>query len=137
MGEVNVEITLKNSADLAMVRIGEMPEQNVRSVTVNAVVDTGAMTLVIGEDLRKELGLAVIETRTATLAGGSKVNCNLAEPVDIIWKNRTALIRPWVLPGEKNVLLGVIPLEEMDVMVDPVNNRLVGIHGDEAIAVIR
>jgi len=68
---------------------------------------------------------------------GSKAYCNIAEPVEICWKNRISVIRPWVLPDEKEVLLGVIPLEEMDVMVDPVNNALVGIHGDDIVGRLR
>jgi hypothetical protein len=39
--------------------------------------------------------------------------------------------RPWVVPGAKEVLLGAIPLEDMDLMVDPVRQQLVGVHGDE------
>ena len=137
MGEVNVEITLQNSADLKKFSDGALTEQNVRSAVVTAVVDTGAMTLVIGEKLRSNLGLTVVGSRPVTLAGGTKTFCSVAEPVQINWKNRTSVIRPWVLPDEEEVLLGVIPLEEMDLMVDPVNNTLVGIHGDEVIALIR
>ena len=133
MGEVNVEITIRNGADMVLASNGHIIEQNIRSATVTAVVDTGAMSLVIGDELRSKLGLAIVESRTVSLAGGSKAYCNVAEPVQIRWKNRVSVIRPWVLPDEKEVLLGVIPLEEMDVMVDPVNNTLVGIHGDEII----
>jgi len=91
------------------------------------------MTLVIGDELQKKLGLAIIKSRTVTLAGGVKATCDVAEAVEIWWKNRVSLIRPLVLPNEKEVLLGVIPLEEMDLMVDPVNNTLVGVHGDEIV----
>ena len=133
MGEVRVELTLKNGADQVLVSNGHITEQNIRSVVVAAVVDTGAMSLVIGDELRKRLGLAVVETRTVSLAGGSTAYCMIAEPVEIHWKNRKSLIRPWVLPNEKEILLGVIPLEEMDLMVDPVNNTLVGVHGDEIV----
>ena len=137
MGEVNVELTLKNGADLTLVSNGHITEQNVRTMTVNAIVDTGAMTLVIGDELRKKLGLEIIKSRTATLAGGSSIHCDIAEAVEVHWKDRTAFIRPWVLQNQHEVLLGVIPLEEMDLMVDPVNNTLVGVHGDEYVAVIR
>jgi hypothetical protein len=34
------------------------------------------------------------------------------------------------------VLLGAIPLEDMDLMVDPVNQRLVGVHGDEQLGML-
>ena len=137
MGEVNVELTLKNGADIVRVSDGTMTEQNVRSVTVTALVDTGAMLLVIGEELRKKLGLGTLESRTVDLAGGLTTSCNIAEPVEINWKNRKSLIRPMVLQDEEEVLLGVIPLEEMDLMVDPVNKTLVGIHGEDSMGKIR
>ena len=137
MGSVLAEITLRNGADIILAHKGHITEQNIRSFTVTALVDTGAMTLVISEELRKKLGLAVIGTRTVTLAGGSKTSCDVAEPVQICWKDRTSLIRPWVMPDEEDILLGVIPLEEMDLIVDPINQMLVGAHGDEMMGMIK
>ena len=46
-------------------------------------------------------------------------------------------VRPWVVPDEDEVLLGVIPLEEMDLIVDPVNRLLIGAHGDEMMGRIK
>ena len=137
MGSVIAEITLRNGADIIRASDGHIPEQNIRSLTVTALVDTGAMTLVINKELQKKLGLAVIGTRTVTLAGGSKSSCDVVEPVQICWKDRTSLIRPLVMPNEEDILLGVIPLEEMDLIVDPVNKKLVGAHGDEMMGMIK
>ncbi len=136
MGTVFTEITLKNGTDLVLVQNGHITEQNVRSVTVNALVDTGALTLVINEKICRELGLSIVGTRTAFLAGGIETPCNITETVHIYWKNRDAACRAWVLPGEEHILLGAIPLEEMDLAVDPVNQKLFGIHGDEPIGMI-
>jgi hypothetical protein len=44
--------------------------------------------------------------------------------------------QPWVLPGMKEILLGAIPLEDMDLIVDPVDQKLVGKHGDEPVGEI-
>jgi clan AA aspartic protease len=137
MGEVSAEITLKNGADLILAGKGHISEQNIRSVTVTAVVDTGATTLVISENLRKKLGLATVGIRPVTLAGGSKASCDVTEPVQICWKNRTSSVRAWVMPDEDEVLLGVIPLEEMDLIVDPGNRSLVGAHGEEMMGRIK
>jgi len=137
MGSVFAEITLKNGGDLTLLRKGHITEQNIRSVSITALVDTGATTLVIGEDLRKQLGLDVVDTYTVTLAGGTEAPCNVTEPVQICWKNRTSSVRAWVLPDEEQVLLGVIPLEEMDLIVDPVKQSLVGAHGDKVMGLIK
>ena len=135
MGKVFAEITLKNSGDITNVGRGLMSESDVRSLSVTALVDTGAMTLTINEEMRQKLGLSIEGTRTASLAGGAKMECKITEPVRIYWKNREALIRPMVLPNG-GVLLGLLPLEEMDLIVDPVRHELVGAHGDEIFTFI-
>jgi hypothetical protein len=42
----------------------------------------------------------------------------------------------WVIPNAKEILLGAIPLEDMDLMVDPAGRKLVGAHGDEPLGMI-
>jgi clan AA aspartic protease len=100
------------------------------------VVDTGAGTLVISEAVQKELGLRTEHVRESTLANGEKVVCKIAEAVKVYWKDRSMACEPWVLPGAKEVLLGAIPLEDMDLMVDPKNLKLVGVHGDQPLGMI-
>jgi predicted aspartyl protease len=51
MGNVFAEITVKNVGDIALAQAGYIVEDNVRSVTLTAVVDTGATTLVINEEI--------------------------------------------------------------------------------------
>ena len=137
MGSVLAEITLRNGGDIILARYGHITEKNIRSFSVTALVDTGATTLVIGDDLRERLGLAITKTHTVTLAGGSEASCGITEPVEICWEDRTSSVRAWVLPGEEQVLVGVIPLEEMDLIVDPINQKLVGAHGNKAMGLIK
>ena len=137
MGTVYTEITLKNGSDLVRLQDGSITDKDVRSLTVEALVDTGAMTLVINENICQTLGLSIEDTRTAYLAGGGGIPCKITEPVHIYWKNRDASCRAWVLPGGNDILLGVIPLEEMDLAVDLTKRELYGIHGDEVIAMIK
>jgi hypothetical protein len=67
------------------------------------------------------------------LANGEKVTCKIAAPVEVTWKNRSMVCEPWVVPGAKEVLLGAIPLENMDLIVDPKNQKLIGAHGEQAL----
>ena len=136
MGTVYAEITLKNVGDLVRIKEGLIKEQNVRETLVNAVVDTGTMHLVISEAICKKLDLEIQEIKEATLANNAKEICKIAEPVEIHWKQRKSVCRPWVLQGMDEALLGVIPLEDMDLIVDPVKQELVGRHGDKEIGVI-
>jgi len=131
MGTVKAEITLKRSSDVANALSGLIPEKDVHTVTVQATVDTGAMTLIINEEMRERLGLGVTDRKFVRVADGHRVECMLTEPVEIYWKNRSSVENAIVIPGAPEVLLGVRPLEGLDLMVDPVNLKLVGVHGDE------
>jgi clan AA aspartic protease len=132
MGNVFAEITVKNVGDIIKVKDGIIAEKDVRSVMMTAIVDTGATTLVINEEIFKQLGVSVMETRNINVAGGGKVLCKVTDPVHIYWKNRFASVNAVVMP-EGKPLLGVIPLEFMDLIVDPIRQELVGANGDEAL----
>jgi len=133
MGETRVDITLRNVSDETRLKDGVISDKDVRSIQVRALVDTGAVSIVINEDICQKLGLQIEGMRFATLAGGGKVNCKITEGVRICWKDRNAICQAVVLPdGEP--LLGVIPLEFMDLIVDPVAEQLVGAHGDRIVS---
>ncbi|MDR2053734.1 MAG: clan AA aspartic protease [Treponema sp.] len=137
MGTVYAEITLKNTGDSIKVRDGIIPEKEVRGTTVRALVDTGAGTLVINEEVRQKLGLRIKGLRRAELADGAKQVYQVTEPVEVQWKDRESTCRALVLPGSKEVLLGVIPLEDMDLIVDPASQELKGAHGDEVVCLVK
>ena len=136
MGATYAEITLRNVIDVADARRGYIKETEIRQMIVRSLADTGAGTLVITEAIQKELGLKTELIRESTVANGLKVACKIAEQVEVSWEDRSMVCRPWVLPGAERVLLGAIPLEDMDLMVDPIHQRLVGVHGDKPLCEI-
>jgi clan AA aspartic protease len=137
MGLVYAEITLKNATDVESVIRGYIKEPEVRETTVTALVDTGAGTLVINEAVRKKLGLRIDGFRRSTLADGGKSHYQVTEPVRVSWKDRNTSCPALVLPDAEDVLLGAIPLEDMDLMVLPATQQLAGIHGDEILCTIK
>ena len=132
MGTVYAEITLKNAIDNGNYDRGLIKEEDVRSITVTAIVDTGAMSLVITEELRQKLGLAIRGEKPVLIANGQRMSGKITEPVEICWKNRFSSQNAVVIPGAEKVLLGAIALEDMDLIVNPVTRELVGAHGDIA-----
>ena len=136
MGMVHAEITLKNARDIISFREGNTKEDDIRNVTVTAVVNTGSMNLCITEELCTKLGLAYWGEKFAVVANGERIRCKVTEPVEVHWKNRDTVVPAMVIPGAKHILLGAIPLEGMDLMVNPVDQELVGVHGDEVIFMI-
>jgi len=137
MGTVVAEITLKNAYDVMNAHRGIIGSADIHQTTVEAVVDTGAMTLIINDKLCRDLGLEILGTKETRMANNMKETIRVAETVEIHWKDRSMTCRPWVLSGTEDVLLGVIPLEDMDLIVDPARETLAGAHGDEPLGFIR
>jgi len=130
MGMIQTEITLRNAADENKASEGLIREQEIRSITVTAAVDTGAASLVISENLREKLGLRIVEERSVKLADGRRTACKLTEAVEVHWKDRHWPCAAVVIPNAETVLLGAIPLEGMDLMINSKTQELVGVHGD-------
>jgi len=131
MGLVRTEITLKNAEDLLRVKDGLMPEQKIRQVTVNALVDSGAWTLVINESTREQLGLEAERVAPGILADGTKSMYKVIGPLEIAWKDRFYIGEALVVPNAEENLLGAIPLEALDLTINPRTEQVVGAHGDE------
>jgi len=135
MGTFMEKITLENSRDRAFAESGYIKENQIRILEVEAMPDTGAWMLIINEEIRQQLGLETVDHADTTLADGTTAVNDLTEAVEIRWKNRKTIQQAVVIPGAREVLLGALPLEGMDLCVDPVNHRLVGVHGDKPVCI--
>ncbi len=125
MGLVYAEIELISGDDLALHRRGFLPESQIKRLTVNALVDSGAYMLAINHQIKAQLDLAVLDVQVAELADGTQVKLEVVGPVEVRFQNRSTTVRAMVLPGDAEVLLGSIPLEDLDVVIDPRQQRLV------------
>ena len=133
MGHVNTQITLKNLDDIKQAKKGNLAKEKIRQATIDVMVDTGATMLVINKELFQQLGLDAAEEREITLANDKKETCTITEPIEIHWENRSIAMPAVVIEDASEFLLGVIPLEGMDLIVDTVNHRLIGAHGDHPV----
>jgi clan AA aspartic protease len=133
MSIIHTEITLKNAVDVSIVSNGIVKDYQIRQTTVQALVDTGSWTLVINEAIRDELGLQIIGTDSGTLADGTKESFNVAGPLEVIWKDRRTICVALVLPSADEVLLGAIPLEALDLTINPRKEEIIGAHGDQPL----
>jgi clan AA aspartic protease len=87
------------------------------SVEVSALADTGAVHLCIPEHLAIQLSLAELERREVVLADGHRRSVPYVGPVEVRFKNRRCFTGAMVLGNE--VLLGAIPMEDMDLVLRP------------------
>ena len=136
MGTFKEEITLENIIDRGLAQRKYIDETQIRTLTVEALPDTGAWTLVINEDIRQKLGLTIQGSSNSTLADGKASTYPITESVKIQWKDRNIELPAVVVAEAKEVLLGALPLEGMDLIVDPVHKRLAGAHGDQPLHVL-
>lgn len=111
MGLVNARIILKNP------RIPELEQ-----LEVEALVDTGAVHLCIPEHIRIQLELEEIDKKDVTLADGSEKLVSYVGPIEIRFKNRVGFAGALVMGDQ--VLLGAIPMEDMDLVVIPKTRTL-------------
>ena len=119
MGFIKAKIEIANSFDMGTARRGKMKKEDIRMQEIDVLVDTGAYNLSINENLVAQLWLEIIGSQSFELADGEIKKFDVAEPVEIRFKNRTTSCNPIVLPGNTEMILGCIPLEDMDVLIDP------------------
>jgi len=124
MGYVHAEIQLTNEDDLAFHRRGWAAENEIRRVTTTALVDSGAFDLIINKEVQEQLQLPVLGKRPVRLADESIVEVDIVGPVEVRFETRTTTVRALVMPDTEEVLLGAIPLEGLDVIIDPLRERL-------------
>ena len=124
MGYVYAEIQLTNEDDLAFNRRGSLPESEIRRVTIRAMVDSGAYDLILNQEIQEQLKLPVLGTRLVKLADETIVEVDIVGPVEVRFETRATTVRALVIPDTEEVLLGAIPLEGLDVIIDPLRERL-------------
>lgn len=125
MGLVYAEIDLLNGGDVYLQRKKLIDEKEVKRVTINALVDSGAYMLTINENVRAQLDLPFIEKQFGRLADETLLKLDVVGPVEVRFENRRTTVDAIVMPGNAEALLGSIPIEDMDVLIDPKQQKLV------------
>lgn len=126
MGKVVVPAVLENLEDLFRVRAGELRPEEVRRVEVtDALVDTGAVMLSLPKRLVEQLGLIPFRNRTVRTVGGI-VQTTIYRAVQLNVQGREFICDIAEIPDDCPVLIGQIPLEGLDFVVDPIGQRLIG-----------
>ena len=112
MGSVYADIKLQNP---------RLPD--LKPIEVKSLVDTGAIMLIIPEKIASQLNLEEQELREATTADGNVTKVPYAGPIEVIFEDRHCYVGALVMGDE--VLLGAVPMEDMDLIVSPAHRKLV------------
>ena len=113
MGIVRAELNLSNPLKPAL-----------NSLAVSALVDTGALHLCIPEHVAIQMGYSLDQTemREVMTADGRKHLCPYVGPIQLGFKKRSCFVGALVLGDE--VLLGAVPMEDMDLVVIPATRTI-------------
>ena len=133
MGRVIVQARIENLSDVYLVDSGILTPDRIRVVEVDdALVDTGASTLSIPTSLIAKLGLRPVRQRLARTSAGV-VNVQMYDGVRLTIQGRECILDVIEVPDDCPVLIGQIPLEALDFVVDMPGQRLIGNprHGGE------
>jgi len=124
MGKVLVEVTVTNRADQILAERGVIPEDEIRSIVLQDVlVDTGATTLCLPSEFIARLGLSLLkEVDVATAQGISKAR--IFQDARLSLCGREGTFECLELPGGRDPLIGVIPLEALGLEPDLHNQTL-------------
>ena len=111
MGFVHVEVSLSN------------PRTDDPPLHATALVDTGALHLCLPESLARQMDLPFDRFRRVTYADGRSMEAPYVGPIRIEVGDRECFVGAMVFGDE--VLLGAIPMEDMDLLVDPARRKVV------------
>jgi clan AA aspartic protease len=125
MGLIKKKVKISNMEDLFKKKSGLISPDKVRSVEVEAIIDSGARMLCLPEDLVEKLGLETVDKKTVVYANGRKEIKKIGSAVILeIMERKTACQVLIESPGAP-VLLGHIPLEDLDFVIDMSKEDLV------------
>ncbi len=135
MGRVLTEAKIENLKDLWAVEQGIRAPDQARSMTLtDAVVDTGATLLSMPSALIHKLGLAMVSTKQVRTSMGV-TQASLYEAVRLTIGGRSCTMDVMEVPDDVPVLIGQLPLEHLDFVVDLRSRSLIGnpAHGGEHV----
>ena len=126
MGRVVIPVVVENLRDALDAHDGKLPPDEVRRVAIDkALIDTGASTLSLPTSVIRQLGLTKLKSkRVMTSRGPAETDSYSA--VRLLVQGRDCTVDVVEIPDGVPALVGQIPLELMDFVVDPVNQRITG-----------
>lgn len=125
MGEVKVKMHLENYVDRYLFLEGQLNENKIRSFSVEGMVDTGAVMLMLPQDIVEKLGLKHIRKVVVTYADERTEERPVAGGLFLKIGDRFMNTDCIVGPPLSEPLIGQIILEELDLLVDCQKQTLV------------
>ena len=107
----------------ADLRLSNMAKPELEEIEASAIVDTAAIELIVPEHIAIQLQLSDLRPREFILADGSRKLVRCVGPVKVEMQGRDCVTTAAVMGGD--VLLGAVPMEQMDIVVNPRTLRVI------------
>ncbi len=124
MGEVRTKILLENDHDVYLLKEGKIKKKDVRSIEIDALVDTGAVMILLPQDVCEKLGLEKIDKAIVSLANEEKIELDVVGTVSLMIGTRKMKTDCLMGPPQCEPLIGQLVLERLDLIVDPLKRTL-------------
>jgi predicted aspartyl protease len=125
VGRFSIDFELANNDDLVLVHRGLLPPDQVRRQRVRGVVNSGAAKLVLPQTVVKQLGLRLGDKINVRYADGRRAQRRGAEGAYVELLGRHGTFTAIIEPRRQTALIGAIVLEDLDLLVDCQNQRVV------------
>ena len=119
-----MQLQLENQADRILLEAGQLQASTVRSAQVDALVDTGAVMVLLPQDLVERLGLPTNGSIIVTLANEQRVELPRARHLSLAIGDRQMDTDCLVGPPQSEPLVGHLVLERLDLIVDPLQRKV-------------
>ena len=107
----------------ATITLGNPRDRSLSPIETRALADSGALHLCIPEHVALQLQLDELYKREVITADGKKNECPYVGPIEVKFENRACYTGALVLGDE--VLLGAVPMEDMDVVLSPAKQTII------------
>ena len=124
MGEVKVKVNLENDGDLFLYKQGKMKKQDVRRVEIEALVDTGAVMILLPQEVAEALGLEKMDRVIVTLANEERIELDVVGTMSLTINNRQMKTDCLVGPPQCEPLIGQLVLGRLDLIIDPLKRTI-------------
>jgi clan AA aspartic protease len=134
MGRVMTSATVENIGDVWNANQGTIREDEIRKLEIEALVDTGATLVSLPTRMIQQLGLEPVTTKRIVSSKGL-TESTMYSAVRLTIMGRSCTMDVMEVPDDVPPLIGQIPLEHLDFVIDPREQKLIGNprHGGEHI----
>ena len=124
MGEIRAKLVLENQRDSILAEAGHLDSSRVRRIELDALVDTGAVMVLLPQDVVEALGLPVDGNIIVTHANDQKIELPRARHLSLALGDRQMDTDCLVGPPQSEPLVGQLVLERLDLVLDPLKQTI-------------